>query len=263
MNVVAVDDESLALNILIRELRKIPEIHTVTGFGNGSDALNFIAENEIDMVLLDISMPGMDGLTLAKKIKARQPGALIIFVTGYSEYAVDAYQMHAAGYLVKPVTAEAIRKEIDYWKNPIPLREKTRRVRIQTFGNFDVFVDDTLLLFPHIKAKELLAYLVDRRGSSAATAEISAVLWEDAPYDRNMKNRVQNAVSNLMKTLREYGVEDIVVKGWNTIAINASKVDCDYYRYLSNDIEALNAYKGEYMTNYSWAELTAGAIAGR
>ena len=131
-------------------------------------------------------------------------------------------------------------------------------VRAKTFGNFDVFVGDTLVTFEREKSKELLAYLIDRRGSSVTTEQIAVVLWEDEPYDRKMKNRVTMIISSLRNSLRNMEIEDILVKSWNHLAIDTSRIKCDSWEYEKGDTAAINSFHGEYMVNYSWAEETTG-----
>ena len=106
----------------------------------------------------------MSGLELALELKRLQPGVHIIFVTGFSQYAVDAFAMHASGYLLKPATEEAVLRELTFLYQE---REAGARVRVKTFGGFDVYVDGEPLRFGRAKSKELFAYLVDRRGTSA------------------------------------------------------------------------------------------------
>ena len=134
------------------------------------------------------------------------------------------------------------------------------RVEIHTFGNFDVFIDGKLALFTKSKAKELLAYLVDRKGASVSSAEIGAVLWEDPASAELTKDRVQHVKKDLRDILSRYGVEDILLSGWNAFAIDKAKVSCDYYNFLKGDAGAVQSYLGEYMSNYSWSEKTAGAL---
>jgi len=132
------------------------------------------------------------------------------------------------------------------------------RVRIQTFGHFEVFVDGRPLHFEREKAKELMAYLIDRHGASVTTRQIAAVLWEDAEYDVDLKNRVTRIISSLRKTLNEAGVGALLIKEWNHLAIDTSQFVCDAYDFEQGDPRAVGLFRGEYMTNYSWAEVTTG-----
>lgn len=132
------------------------------------------------------------------------------------------------------------------------------RMRVQTFGNFEVFVDGRPVGFKREKAKELFVYLVDRHGASVTTRQIAATLWEDADYDTSLKNKVTRTVSSLKSTMKSIGYEDIIIKSWNHLAVDIAKFSCDSYEYEHMDELAVNSFRGEYMANYSWAEYTTG-----
>lgn len=131
-------------------------------------------------------------------------------------------------------------------------------IYIQTFGNFEVFVDGRPLHFQREKAKELFAYLVDRHGSSVTTQQIAVVLWENEEYDSRLKNKVTRTVSSLKKTFKDAGIGDILIKSWNHLAVDVNKIRCDAYDYERQVPMAVNSFRGEYMANYSWAEFTTG-----
>ena len=114
LKVLCVDDEKLTLQYLVSLCRNIPEIDEVYGLDRAKDALSWLRENPCDLVLLDIEMPEMDGLRLSEKIREMRPKTDIVFVTGYPRFAVDSWSIHPAGYLLKPVTQEALQEEIDY-----------------------------------------------------------------------------------------------------------------------------------------------------
>jgi two-component SAPR family response regulator len=264
MFVLALDDEKYALESLSEQLKLIfceAEIKEET---KPSEALCW-AENlaergeELSYAFLDIQMRGMNGLEVAARLKDLHPRVVVFFCTAYSEYAYDAFSLCAKGYLLKPIEAKEIERVLDEmvsdWRdsqNPLP-----KDIRIQTFGNFGVFVDGELLAFEREKAKELLAYLVDRHGAPVTTAQIATVLWEEA-YDRKLKNKTTAIVSSLRSTLKNAGIESILIKTWNNLAIDVSKVKCDSYDFEKGDLIAINSFHGEYMSNYSWAEFTTG-----
>ena len=90
--------------------------------------------------------------------------------------------------------------------------------------------------------------------------ELSAVLWEEGPDTLSRQSNLRNLISDLRKTLCDVGAEGILLKTRNAIAIDADAVDCDYYDFLRHIPYAVNRYQGEYMSQYSWAELTAASI---
>lgn len=137
-------------------------------------------------------------------------------------------------------------------------QEEAERLQVKTFGYFEAFVGGKRLSFRREKAKELLAYLVDRHGASVTTEQIAAVLWEDKPYSRTMKNYVSNVYNSLRRTLEEVGCGDVLIKSRNHLSLDAEKIRCDAYDYEQGDKTARSAFRGEYMSNYSWAEFAVG-----
>ena len=114
LKVLCVDDEKLTLQYLVSLCRSIPEIDEVHGVNGGKEALSWLHENPCDLVFLDIEMPDMDGIRLSERIRDMRPRTDSVFVTGYPQFAVDSWAVHPAGYLLKPVTREALQEEIDY-----------------------------------------------------------------------------------------------------------------------------------------------------
>lgn len=137
---------------------------------------------------------------------------------------------------------------------------ENRTVSIRTFGYFDVFVGDTPIAFRNKKSKELLALLVDRKGGYVTSKEAIAFLWEDEPANTVTLSRYRKVALRLKSTLEEYGITDIVevVDGKRRIVMD--KVECDLYHYLSGKEEYAQLFKGSYLTNYSWGEMTLGEL---
>ncbi|MDO4730995.1 MAG: response regulator [Clostridia bacterium] len=265
MHILAVDDERNMLEKLMTEIWKVfprAQIHGETDVLAAAEWVEKLAEKGqmLEYAFLGIRIRGMNGLELAKQIKMLYPKVKLIFCTAYTEYAFDAFGLFAKGYLLKPVSAEDIIRVLDEmvsdWRKEN--NEMLRDIRVQTFGNFEIFVDNRPLYFEREKAKELLAYLVDRHGATVTTRQIAAVLWEDRPYDRTLKNYVATLVRALKNALSNVGVEDMLIKSHNHLAVDISKFKCDAYDYERCDSVAINSFHGEYMLNYSWAEFTVG-----
>ncbi|MBR5448360.1 MAG: response regulator [Clostridia bacterium] len=113
MIAIAVDDEALMLGALVAAVEASPDVADVIGFSDCEAALEYVKSTPIDVAFLDINMRGMGGLALAEKIIAARPYCKIVFCTGYEEYAIPAFKLHASGYLMKPVSAEDVQVEID------------------------------------------------------------------------------------------------------------------------------------------------------
>lgn len=259
MRVVCVDDERLLMEDTVAMCLEMPEISEAKGFVSAADALEWIKTNPVDVALLDIDMPRMNGLELAARIKEASPDTAIIFVTGFSQYAVDAFAVRASGYLMKPVSREALETEIRYVRSDKPPKSDGH-ITVKTFGAFDVFKDGKPIKFKMAKCKELLAYLVDRQGGSVTRAELSSVLWEDRLYDRKQQKYLDVYIRALKDTLAEYGISEIFEMQGGTLRVLPETFTCDAYRFIAGESDAVNAYRGEYMNAYSWASITEGLL---
>ena len=263
MLLFAIDDEPKMLRLLHRAIEEAVPDAVILDFSLGMAAVRAIEEQNLypDVVFSDIQMPELDGLELAVRLKQLVPETRIVFVTGYSDYAVDAYRLHVSGYVMKPVEAQRIREELDSIKLlPLTSKQPTSQIKVQCFGAFEVYWRDQPLLFGRKQTKELFAYLIDREGESCTAEEISTVLWENETNMRITKARIRQLISDMKKTLSKIGMDQMLVRRSGQIAIRRDMVDCDYYRMLEGDMEAVNAYRGEYMSRYSWAELTKGKL---
>lgn len=252
MKALCVDDEPLLLSALVRAAESSPDIEETAKFTLCSEALAWAEKNRPDIAFLDIQMRGMGGLELSKKLRELYPDLPVVFCTGYREYALDALKLHVSGYVMKPVTAEDIQKEIDYAKQNG--NSDYNKLKVQCFGTFEVFANGRPMNFKRKKSKELLAYLIDRRGASVSSKEICAVLWEDDFASEKNIMHLYKLFGDLRSSLNEVGMSDVLEKGNQQYSVNTEKIDCDYYRYLVGDENAVRAYCGEYMSQYSWAE---------
>ena len=106
MTAVVVDDEPLARRGLIHLLGNEPGIKVVADFGQSARALEYITTHHPDVVFLDIQMPGMSGLELARQLTAPMPS--VVFVTAFDDYAIRAFEHHAVDYLLKPINPERL-----------------------------------------------------------------------------------------------------------------------------------------------------------
>ena len=110
MNCIIVDDEPLAREAIEILLKETPQISLLETFNNASSASAFIKDNNVDLIFLDIQMPGTTGIEFAKTISAQ---TLVIFTTAYSEYALDSYEVDAVDFLVKPIETARFIKAVN------------------------------------------------------------------------------------------------------------------------------------------------------
>ena len=259
MLLFAVDDEKPILEGTKDTLLKACEGAEVMTFSRGDAALEAISQGKKpDVVFSDIEMPGLSGLEFAVKLKSLSPETKIVFVTGHDKYAVNAFKIKANGYLLKPISVEDVREELSYM--PEPREADKDKLVVKCFGHFDVYWNGEPVIFTRKQSKELLAYLIDRRGAVCTAEEIGLALWEDGHDKKVVQQRVRNLLSDLKSTLGEIGMEDVIIRKHRQIAIHTEMIDCDYYRLLEGDMDVVNSYQGEYLKDYSWAELTNGEL---
>lgn len=128
MNVVIVDDEHLAIEELVFQLSLCDDIHISNTFMDPERAYDYILDHEIDIVFLDIQMPGTNGLKFARKILSVK-NIHIIFVTAYTEYAVFSYELDAVDYLLKPINNARLAKALEKVRNNSHIsRQKPQRI---------------------------------------------------------------------------------------------------------------------------------------
>lgn len=259
MRVLLVDDEVPALRDLERVVKKHCPGEMVALANSPDEARRLCAARKFDVVFMDVDMPGISGLELAKELKELWPRINIIMTTAHPQYALDALKLFVSGYLLKPVMEEDIKEVLSNLRNPVPRYRDG--LFVQCFGNFEVFYHGEPVKFGRSQAKEIFAYLVDLKGATATNAELRAVLWGDEADDsEKQKNYFAQLVRELKQSLAKIGCEDVLVQGRNAYAIKPDSFSCDYYEAMENDAQALRNFRGEYMKQYSWAEDRVGSI---
>ena len=262
MLIFVIDDEPKMLSLLHQAIAEAVPDAEIMDFDDSEKPLSVMGERNLtpDVVFSDIELPERNGLALAVEIKKQAPETKIIFVTGFPKYAADAFRLHANGYIVKPVSADRVREELDLLKPPPSAPKEREKLRVQCFGHFEVFWHGEPVVFQRKQSKELLAFLIDREGRACTSEEIAAALWENEADMTAASSRIRRILHDLRATLREIGMEDLLIRHRRQLAVRREMLDCDYYRMLAGDMDAVNAFGGTYMIEYSWAELTTGRL---
>ena len=254
MIAIAVDDEALMLGALTAAVEASPDIASVAKFSDCEAALEYAQNNPIDVAFLDINMRGMGGLALAEKIVAARPGCKIVFCTGYEEYAIPAFKLHASGYLMKPISTEDVQAEIDNIKG---VRAQEKLLTVNCFGDFEVYAKNEKVVFKRLKSKELFAFLIDRKGAGMTAKQICAVLFPEDTDDAKNSAYLRQLVMDLKNTLKLVGAENVLCHETPCYRVDTSLLKCDYISYLET---GKPEFHGEYMSQYSWAEETCALL---
>lgn len=259
MSFLVVDNKRLELDSLTAILKTVrPEIR-VFSIPSAEDVLD-MSSLDFDAAFIDIELDAgrMNGLELAARLKSVHKDTHIIFVTKSRKYFREAFSVHADAYLLKKVSEDDVRRELNYLTNyyPAPLKV-SGKIYMRTFGGFSVFLDGKMIEFNRSRAKELLALLIDRRGIPVTAREACAVLFGDRPYDESCNGYYHVIVNSLARTLEKVGMEKILVKSKKYIAVDPDTFECDAYRFLRGDPSAIRQYRGDYLNCYSWAEFSS------
>lgn len=253
MKYLVLDDEVLAgeyLAMLIKEVDKNAEVIVIN---NPPKALELF-EEKFSVCFIDIQMPELNGIEFATELKKVYPKTNFIFVTGYSDFMGEAFKLDASDYIMKPANVEQIAHALEnlrysFFENKNRLEEK--RIEITCFGNFEILIDKQPVKFKFEKTKELLAYLVHRKGARCTSKEIITNLWEEdghESYYRMLKKDLQDVLNKL-------NCGEIIYSERGKIGLTKLDwIQCDYFKWDKDIIEGKKLYHGEYMAQYSWGE---------
>ncbi len=274
MKAIVCDDELLALYNINQIVSSDTHIESCQAFSDSVKALDYVQDNDIDIAFLDIEMGSVSGIEIAKAIRSRSITSYIVFTSGY-DYAITAFEIKANGYLLKPYDESRVHYEIDCAYNSLtimkskenyvkvsddtPSVKPIKRIRFQTMPRFDMFVDGKLVQITSAKSKEFLALLVDKKGSSMTLDYIVSVLFEDKD-DTVGKAYFRVVLQRLNLVLKDYGLEDLIIHAKNQYSLNVELASADYFDILNGDKKTMDAFVGEYMSEYSWSEDTCAVL---
>ena len=258
MHTITVDDESLAVSAMLRVLHKKDPNGKHIGTMKIGKFLEYVRTHpELDIAFIDVEM-NVDGIMLTKKLKEIRKDLNIVIYSGHSQYKADALDQHVSSFITKPVTDEKLQTALDNLRFPLHTvtpQENSELLRVTTFGNFIAYdKNGEVIKFTSRHAQAVLAYLIDQCGYPAAPKDIAAIVFEVEDYDSYASKRISRYISELRSDLESAGYGDAVIKESRTVKINKQRVTCDLYDALWGDKAALEAFHGEYLIEYSWAE---------
>ncbi len=256
MKAIIVDDEPIMLRSFMRLSEGIPNLNVTAQFEDADSAISYVQDNPVQLALLDIRMPKMNGIELAVKLRNICPDILIVFISAYDEYIRDSNLIGGDYYIVKPYKRETI--EMMVQKMQI-LSQRIQKIYIQMFGRFNILKNGTPIALRG-KAKEILALVASRCGKEISNEEIYSTIWEEREYS-NVKMKVYyNALKRLKQILEVEELSDLLLSTPRGQMINVSIVDCDYYAWKENPHMQKNKFEGEFLSEYSWGEYILASI---
>lgn len=231
INVAIIDDEQLAVDNLVFMLSKFEDVKIVGAFTDSDELFKCLRNNDINLIFMDIEMPEVNGLTLATQVTEEFKDIEIVFATAYNQYAIQAFEVSAIDYILKPLSINRITKAIEKVKRRIPLvNDKDKKVFIKCLGGFEIYIDDKLINFKLSKAKEVLAYLINSYGKSLGWMSIADEVWPDAYDDKKLMNNFHVACFSLRTFLNENGISELFDYSRNLYRVDTTKFECDYIK---------------------------------
>lgn len=207
-----------------------------------------------DIAMLETTMNGNSGFHLAIHLNNTMPNCNIIFVTNHAQYALEAFRIHASGYLLKPVSTQNIRSELQHLRIPLHEEISSEKLIIRTFGSFEVFdAEHKPLHFSRSISKEILAYLVNANGAFVSTSDIASRVMM-CGLNTDSSKKLSQYIHDLLKDLSLAGYENIVEKQRKKLRINRNAVECDLFHVLNGSMAQNAVLPNEYMVGYVWAK---------
>ncbi|MEA4954384.1 MAG: response regulator, partial [Pseudoflavonifractor sp.] len=238
---VLIDDERPALRGLEYMLKKYQEIAVVGMYNDPITAIHEIERIKPQVVFLDIHMPQLQGLDAAAMILDASPDSEIVFVTAFDQYAIEAFELSALDYILKPIDQERLNKTIErvIRKCQAVLRNDEKRLQIKCLGRLEVvFASREPIKWRSGKTEELFAFLLHNRGKTVSRDEIIEAVWPDAELER-AAHQLHSAVYYIRKTLEQYGVkrEQIRISGGYRLELGDTELDVARFRQLCEKIK--------------------------
>ena len=248
MKTILVDDMLLDLQLFELKCADMPDFEIVGKFTDPNAAIEYAAGHVVDFALLDIDMPGMDGIHLAQALRRLRSDIIIVFATAHPKFAVEALKMKADYIIFKPFDREDIADVMERAK--LLRRRQCKRIHFHTFGAFDMLVDGEPVHFRSGKAKELMALCVYRDGRPVSIHEIVENLWGENADGTGYRRTIKE----LADTLRDYGAEEMFLRSRGSLRVRMDLADSDFQAFMSGDEDAICQFQGVFMQQYSWAE---------
>jgi len=254
MRIILLDDEPLSLELLEDAIREVIQEVDIFPYNSAKRFLEDLNNLRADVYFLDIQMSNYSGIAIAEKIKEKNERSNIVFVTGYDSYKAAAMDLYASAYLLKPVSPQNVREALQHLRYATT-QKLLQKPYVQTFGLFAFYVDGRAVTFHRRKSKELLAYLIHRRGEIISRQHLTYILYEDETHSRSSQKNLYTVYKALCNDLELAGVSHILQSYPEGLSIDRNEISCDLYEYLKGNIAL---YKGYYMEDYEWGEAFKG-----
>lgn len=266
LNVVIIDDERPAIRALEFLLKDYSDINIVGKYTNAEIAITEMESLKPHVVFLDISMPKLSGMEVTLKLSQINEAIEIVFITAFEQYALEAFELEALDYILKPITPERLEITIQRIRKKNKVNEPIpeRKFRIKCLGGLQVaWENQEPIKWRAKKTKELFAFLLHNEGKTIPKQEILDQLWYEEMGEKALL-QLYNGIYYIRKTLEEYGVDKSVLSISSNYTLKLGRVEYDIAQVKAlektkeiGELEKMEQlFLGEYLEgeNYSWAE---------
>lgn len=251
MRAILVDDEAIMLRSFMRNSAGIPQLNVVAQFQSAEEAIAYAQKNTFELALLDVCLPGMNGIELAVRLRKIHPSLLGVFISAYDNYVRDFNEIGADYYILKPYKKETIQMMVE--KMALLAVRLKKDIYIQMFGRFNVLKNGIPIKISG-KTKEILALIATRRGKEISNEEIYSTIWENREYSNENMKVYYNALARLKRALEDAGASELLLSTSRGQMLNTAVCDCDYFAWQDKREEDNSRFEGEFLSEYSWSE---------
>lgn len=279
MKAILIDDEKPALQHLERLLTKDARLEITGKYTSARLGLQHLQQEKADIVFLDIGMPEMNGLEAAEHIANLDRSIRVVYITAYTEYAIDAFELNAVDYLLKPVTSQRLGKTLERLvsreeqaKQTEVLPAAERHPGILSFKQLEFLEDGEpgrKMQWRTSKAQEVFALLLHYRGQWILKDKIVDLVWPEFKPEKALAN-LHTTVYHIRKLLKTWDMGVLVEFSQERYRLVRENVTLDVEQFeqgwsaapVETDLEwtrreaVLTLYRGDYLGehHYDWAE---------
>lgn len=260
---IIIDDERHAIREIEFFLKDYSEIEVIASYTNPLKAIEELESQNIQLVFLDINMPQLLGIDVGSKILDINPEVSIVFVTAYDQYALEAFELNAIDYILKPIQQLRFEKTMHrilkgFERQALPHNKK---LQIKCFGSLKIgWEDEDPIKWRTDKTKELFAYLLMHAGVELSKDRILDAIWSDIDVERATK-QLHNGIYYIRKTLEDYGIDRELVSISGNYCLKIGTVHFDKLAWKELKINPVSGttlrqveeiYVGDYLEDVDW-----------
>jgi len=262
---IIVDDEPLARKGLAIRLQEYNDINIIAQCCNGREAIEAIRAYQVDLMFLDIQMPGLNGFQVIEEIaKQGLKMPMVVFATAFDQYAIKAFEVHALDYILKPADEERLTQTIDkvrqYFKSSTDAEHKSKLIRLvsDVTGNDCQQILTELVNNKPVSLSHYSDILAIKDGSEVSRVRVNDIIWIDAAGDYMCVHTSSTSYSNVidgrqenthilrktMKQLEEHLDPKLFIRIHRSTIVNKNyiqkfccQVNGEYFLVLNNDKE--------------------------